>query len=686
MGWIVGCDVGGTFSDFYIYEESSGEFFVHKTPSTPDNPARAIIEGLRELCRDRSIDPLAIRRLEHGTTVATNCLLQRRGGKVALITTRGFRDLLEIGRQIRPHMYDMQIDQPEPLVPREWRIEAAERVLADGSVQLALNDTEVTRLVTAVKDSGVDACVVCFLFSYLNPDHEKRIGAALGKALPNLHISLSCEVHPEFREYERLSTTVLNAYLQPVMVDYLDTLQREVSRNFSNATLAMNQSSGGLMSVEQARRFPVRTALSGPAAGVVGAVHVAHLANRPNFITFDMGGTSTDVCLVRDYAIPTSFDRNVAEFPVRLPMVDINTIGAGGGSIAWFERDGLLKVGPISAGAVPGPACYGFGGERPAVTDANLVLGRLGAAGLIDGRLPLDVAAARKALAPHAERLGYSIEKTAHGMLGIVVSNMVRAIRAVSVERGHDPRQFTLMPFGGAGALHATEVARSLGIREILVPPAPGILCAQGLVVSDLKENFVRTWRTPVDELGAGAIGEVLNLLAVEARGWCAAERIEPENQRFAALLDMRYVGQNFELTVPLDEIDASGVIAVPPVETLRSKFFAAHEQNYGYFNPSDPVEIVNYRLVARGLIKPSNRPWRELTGGELPAPVGRRDVYFVADQAHSTPIYSRNAFSPGNRIEGPAVIDQLDATTVLYPGDTLRVDEAFNLLIEVRT
>ena len=686
MGWIVGCDVGGTFTDFYMYEEKSGEFFVHKTPSTPDNPARAIVEGLRELCRTRSIEPASIRRLEHGTTVATNCLLQRRGGKVALITTRGFRDLLEIGRQIRPHMYDVQIDQPEPLVPREWRIEADERVLADGSVQQALSDPEVERLVAAVKDAGVDACVVCFLFSYLNPAHEKRIGAALGKAMPKLHVSLSCEVHPEFREYERLSTTVLNAYLQPVMVDYLDTLQQEVARDFKNATLGINQSSGGLMSVEQARRFPVRTALSGPAAGVVGAIHVAHLAKRPNFITFDMGGTSTDVCLVRDYGVPTSFDRNVAEFPVRLPMVDINTIGAGGGSIAWFDRDGLLKVGPISAGAVPGPACYGMGGERPAVTDANLVLGRLGSGGLIGGRLPLDVAAARKSLAAHAKQLGYSIEKTAHGMLGIVVSNMVRAIRAVSVERGHDPRQFTLMPFGGAGALHATEVARSLGIREILVPPAPGILCAQGLVVSDLKENFVRTRRTLVDESAGAAIGKVVDELLGAARAWCGSERIEPESQRFAALLDMRYVGQNFELSVPLAETGAGGAIAVPPVAELRAAFFAAHEKNYGYFNPSDPVEIVNYRLVALGLIKPSNRPWREAAAGAVPAPTGRRDVFFVADKAHSTPIYDRNALSPGNRIEGPAVIDQLDATTVLYPGDSLRVDEAFNLLIEVRT
>ena len=683
MGWIVGCDVGGTFTDFYIYAQESGEFFVHKTPSTPDNPARAIVEGLKAACAARGIDPGDVLRLEHGTTVATNCLIQRRGGKVALITTRGFRDLLEIGRQIRPRMFDLQIDQPEALVPREWRIEVDERIHADGSVGRPLDPADLARAVAAVKDAGVDACAVCFLFGFRNPAHEAATGAALRAAAPGLYISLSSEVQPEFREYERLSTTVLNAYLQPVMVEYLSTLEREIAASFPRATIGINQSSGGLMSIDRARRFPVRTALSGPAAGAVGAIHTAKLAGRPDVITFDMGGTSTDVALLRDYSAGTSFERSVADFPVRLPMLDIATIGAGGGSIAWFERDGLLKVGPISAGAAPGPACYGIGGDRPTVTDANLVLGRLSARGLIGGRMPLDTARARAALAPVAERLGYGIERAAHGVLGIVVSNMVRAIRSVSVERGHDPRGFTLMPFGGAGALHAIDVARSIGIREILVPPAPGILCAQGLVVSDLKEDFVRTLRRVIDTDGAAILARELATMAAEAAAWCDGEGIAPADRRYAATLDMRYVGQNFELPVPLGSIDPDAPAPLPGIEALRAAFFAVHERNYGYFNPDDPIEVVNLRLGARGLIKTSTRPWREGRASGAPVPVERRAVWFTPDGPTDTPVYDRDHLRSGHSLIGPAVIEQLDATSLLYPGDRLTVDDAFNLLIE---
>lgn len=686
MGWVVGCDVGGTFTDFYIHEQGTGEFFVHKTPSTPDNPARAIVEGLRAACAARGIAPRDVLRLEHGTTVATNCLIQRRGGRVALLTTAGFRDLLEIGRQIRPRMFDLQTDQPDALVPRERRIEVGERVHADGGIGRPLEPGDLARAVAAIRDADVDAVAVCFLFAFLNPTHERQAGEALRAAVPGLYVSLSSEVQPEFREYERLSTTVLNAYLQPVMVDYLSTLEREIAAAFPAATIGINQSSGGLMSVDRARRFPVRTALSGPAAGAVGAIHTARLAGRPDVITFDMGGTSTDVALLRGYAAGTSFERTVAEFPVRLPMLDIATIGAGGGSIAWFERDGLMKVGPISAGAVPGPACYGIGGDRPTVTDANLALGRLSARGLIGGRMPLDVDRARAALAPLADRLGFTIERAALGVLGIVVSNMVRAIRSVSVERGHDPRGFTLMPFGGAGALHAVDVARALGVREILVPPAPGILCAQGLVVSDLKEDFVRTLRRTMDGEGAAALGRELAALLAAATRWCDGEAIAPENRRFAATLDMRYVGQNFELAVPLGEIDPAAGTAMPDMAALRQAFLEVHERSYGYFNPDDPIEVVNLRLGARGLIKPSTRPWRDGRGDGAPPTVGMRDVWFAPDRPTPTPVHARDDMRAGHSLTGPAVIEQLDATTLVYPGDRLTVDAAFNLLIETTT
>jgi N-methylhydantoinase A len=417
----------------------------------------------------------------------------------------------------------------------------------------------------------------------------------------------------------------------------------------------------------------VRTALSGPAAGVMGAIHMAHLSNRPNIITLDMGGTSADVALVRDFHADTAFDRSVGGFPVRLPMVDIHTIGAGGGSIAWFERDGMMKVGPISAGAVPGPACYGNGGERPTVTDANLVLGRLSPKGLLDGRIPLDATAARRVMKPLAEQMGCTVERAARGVVEIVVSNMVRAIRAISVERGHDPRQFTLFPFGGAGPLHATDVAESLDIREILVPLSPGILCAHGLLVSDLKENFVRSVRVTLEDGQAGAVAAPLKSLQADAEAWFAVEAIPAADRVVEIVLDMRHVGQNFELAVP--------IAGAPDVAMLRRLFLEAHERNYGYANPLDPVEIVNFRLTARGRFKTPEPLPAPKTVAPLPKPSSRA-VCFRDDRAQPTPVYQRAELSAGQEIVGPAVVDQLDSTSLVYPGYRLRVDAALNFIV----
>ena len=491
---IVGVDVGGTFTDFHVMDAGDALAQVFKLPSTPDKPAEAILEGLRVLAQRGVLYLKDIRRLCHGTTVATNALIQRRGGRIALITTEGFRDLLEIGRQTRPHMYDLQVDQAAPLVPRERRFEVGERVGSKGQVIRVPEADNIAAMVRAVADSGAEACAVCFLFSFINPQHEEAVRTELHRL--GVSISISSEVQPEFREYERMSTTVLNAYLMPVMDRYLTTLEQALTQQIPNAAVGINQSSGGLMSVRQARRFPVRTALSGPAGGVVGAAYTARQAQRPNVITIDMGGTSADVCLIQNYEAGVAYDRSVGGYPVRLPMVDVNAVGAGGGSIAWLDAGGMVKVGPTSAGAKPGPACYGIGGTQPTVTDANLILGRLNPGGLLDGRVPLSMTLARESLTDIAERLGLSIELAALGCIDIVVANMVRAIRAVSVERGHDPRQFTLMPFGGGGPLHAADIARELSISDIVVPTHPGILCAQGVVVSDLRENFVRTHRT----------------------------------------------------------------------------------------------------------------------------------------------------------------------------------------------
>ena len=686
---MVGVDVGGTFTDFYVLDETDGAVLTGKRPSTPDNPARAIIDGLQALASRHGIDLGALRRLAHGTTVGTNALIQRRGGNIAMITTRGFRDLLEIGRQTRPHMYSLTEDHPPPLVARRQRFEIDERMDAAGEAATSLSDEAVATAVEQVGASGADACAVCLVFAFRNPEHENRIAAAFRSALPHVPVCTSFEVQPEFREYERFSTTVLNAYLQPVLGRYLSTLEDGVARASPDASIGINQSSGGLMSPARARALPVRTALSGPAAGAIGAAHSAKLSGRRNVITLDMGGTSADVALIRDFQADISFERDVAGFSVRLPAVDIETVGAGGGSIAWFDRDGLLKVGPSSAGADPGPACYGRGGDRPTVTDANLVLGRLSSRGLLAGEMELDEKLSRAAFAPVADRLGFDVERTAHGVLGIVVANMVRAIRTISVERGYDPREYTLMAFGGAGPLHARDVALALGMSEILVPAAPGILCAQGLVVSDLKEDFVASERISGDEAGLRRLAGHAEALSDRARAWFDAEGVPAASRRLELGVDARYVGQNFELAVPVANGDAgtgvdAGRIAIPGAEHLRERFLAVHESAYGYANPDDPIEIVNVRLTARGRLREDPVPPEPGDPGPLPDPFEHQGVRFTAEDITACPVHDRESLRAGHSLTGPAIVEQLDSTTPIFPGDTAVVDRAGNLVIRI--
>ncbi|MCP5154246.1 MAG: hydantoinase/oxoprolinase family protein [Ectothiorhodospiraceae bacterium] len=679
MPWTIGVDVGGTFTDLHAVDPASGRVCLHKTASTPDDPARAILDGIDALIAAAGIAPGDVERVAHGTTVGTNALIQRRGGRVGVVTTEGFRDLLEIGRQVRPRLYDLQTDNPPPLAAREHRFEVRERIGPRGEVLIPLDDAAIAAVVRAVAAAELDACAVCLLFAFVNPEHEQRIGAALAAALPDLQISLSSEVQPEFREYERFSTTLLNAFLQPTVGAYLGRLERALAARFPRAHLGISQSSGGLMSARRARAVPVRTALSGPAAGAMGAIDVARASGHADVITLDMGGTSADVCLIRDHRAGVSYTRNVADFPVRLPMVDINTVGAGGGSVAWFDRDGLLKVGPRSAGAVPGPACYRLGGTEPTVTDANVVLGRLSPAGLLDGAMRLDPVAAEAAIAPLAARLGFSVQRTALGILDIVAANMVRAIRGVSVERGHDPRDFALMAFGGAGALHASMVAHELGIRTVVVPPAPGILCAQGLVASGLAEDFVRSVRVTLTPETVGAVVAARDALHTEAAAWLASEGVGLADATFSLALDMRYVGQNFELPVPVDDAHA-----LPALDALAAGFAREHEQSYGYSNASDPVEVVNVRLAAAVALGDAETA-RIADAAAPPAPLGERAVWFAADEPSVTVVHHRHRLSAGHHLEGPAIVEQLDATTVVLPGDRARVDAAGNLIIEVR-
>ena len=680
---IVGVDVGGTFTDFHVMHSGYALAEVFKLPSTPDNPAEAILEGLRVLAQRGVLDLKDIRRLCHGTTVATNALIQRRGGKIALITTEGFRDLLEIGRQTRPHMYDLQVDQAAPLVPRERRFEVGERVGSKGQVIRMPEADNIAAAVRAVADSGAEACAVCFLFSFLNPQHEEAVRTELFRL--GVPTSISSEVQPEFREYERMSTTVLNAYLMPVMDRYLTTLEQALTQQIPNAAVGINQSSGGLMSVRQARRFPVRTALSGPAGGVVGAAYTARQAQRPNVITIDMGGTSADVCLIQNYEAGVAYDRSVGGYPVRLPMVDVNAVGAGGGSIAWLDAGGMAKVGPTSAGAKPGPACYGIGGTQPTVTDANLILGRLNPGGLLDGRVPLSMRLARESFADIAERLGLTIELAALGCIEIVVANMVRAIRAVSVERGHDPRQFTLMPFGGGGPLHAADIARELSISDIVVPTHPGILCAQGVVVSDLRENFVRTHRTLLVTTAAETIRQTIAAIRQQAQSWFADEEITVEDQHVAVSLDLRYVGQNYELSIPIDAEEYLRSAGATIVDQLTADFTRAHELSYGHHDSAATVEVINYRCIARAKLHRPPQPLPPPSQTTLISSPVTRAVWFDRAGPIAAAIYQRDQLKPGDQIQGPAIVEQMDTTTLIRPGSLATVNTANHLTISTK-
>jgi N-methylhydantoinase A len=683
MSWSIGVDAGGTFTDLFARDSQTGRVVRHKRPSTPDDPSRAILGGLEELADKGGIDLAEVTRLGHGTTVGTNALIQRRGGKVAMVTTRGFRDLLEIGRQTRPHMFDLQRDATPPVVPRERRFELTERVTADGAILTAPDQAEIEALIDQIRASGAESVAVCFLFSFLNPAHEQQVGTAIKVALPDVQVSLSSEVRPEFREYERFTTTAINAYLQPVMGQYVSALHQGLAERAPNAAIGINQSNGGLMTPETASLYPVRTAVSGPAAGVVGAIHEAKASASPSVITIDVGGTSADMALIREGAADISFEREVADFPIRLPVIDIHTIGAGGGSIAWFDRDGLLKVGPESAGAVPGPACYGRGGTLPTVSDANLALGRLGSE-LVDGGMTMDDAAARTALTPIADKLGVSVERAAFGVIEIVAANMVRAIRTISIERGYDPRAFVLMPFGGAGPLHAREIAVELGMSRILIPGAPGVLCAEGLLVADQKEDFVQSRRIPLTPDALPALLADADALLAEAAAWFEREAIPAARRSLEMTLDCRYIGQNFELQVPLAEGAELTPDRLPPLDGILDRFFAAHRKAYGYATETEPAEAVNLRLTARGRAEKSldAAPASDAT---TPQPKAHRPVWFTAEGPVDTPVYQRRDLRPGTRLLGPAIVEQLDATTPIHPTDIATVDDAGNLLIEVR-
>jgi N-methylhydantoinase A len=690
----VASDVGGTFTDSIAYDESSATITVAKVPTTPQNRALGTVEGLRRALDQQGKAGRDVDYVGHGMTTTTNAVIQRKGARTAFITNEGFKDLLLIGRQDRPSLFDITQVRTPPLVPRDLCFTVRGRLDAAGREITPLDEAGLRDLASKINAADVEAVAITFLHSYANPVHEQRTKELLGPLLPGIVVCTSTEILAEFREYERASTTVLNAYLMPVMDRYLGSLSELLQSPNEGLGLAKGkpvmvmEASGGLMTVPSARARPVHTVLSGPAGGVVASAHVSALAGIHDIITMDIGGTSTDISLVRNSRPEITRSAKLERIPIRVPVIDINAIGAGGGSIAWIDEGNALRVGPQSAEAVPGPACYRRGGKRPTVTDAALVLGRLGTDTRLGGEMTLDGEAARRVIETDiAEPLGISAEEAAAGILRVANSNIVRGIRVVSVERGYDPRQFALVPFGGAGPMHGTPVARELSIGKILLPPTPGILCALGMLVSDLRHDLVETHIGALAKFPYERASEIIGRLRARGRELLEQDQVPVDKQRIEVAAQVRYVGQSYELSIPLRTDDIGTWRAV------ADAFHEAHLARYGHADPAVPVEIVGFAVTAIGLIDTPRLPICPQGNVDPPpaALTGYRRIFFESDQPakagwRDAQIVAREKLLAGNHIEGPAVIEEVSATTVLYPGDVATVLPSGSVLIEVGT
>ena len=646
--------MGGTFTDLVAL--SQGELVTAKVPSTPRDQSAGVMNAVEA----SEVEVGGVFALAHGMTVATNALLERRGARTALVTTEGFRDVLDIARQKRPSLYDLKVDRPPPLVPREMRFTIRERMGSEGEVS-ALDEGSLDEAIEALKEAGVEAIAVCLLFAFMHPEHERRVGEALRKALPEVHVSLSSEVLPEFREYERFSTTAADAYLTPRLAAYLNNLREKAEEAALPEPLIM-QSSGGVTGIGDAVADAAGCVLSGPAGGVVGAAYVGSLGGYRELLTFDMGGTSTDVAPVIDGEAQTTTETVVAGVPIKLPMVDVHTVSAGGGSVAWADAGGALRVGPHSAGAEPGPAAYDKGGEEPTVTDANLYLGYLADEAQLGGEVVLRRELSQKALETLGEKVGLDALETALGIVRVADAEMVRALRVISVERGLDPREFALLAFGGAGGMHACSLAEELGMQTVLVPRAGGVLSALGLTISDLRRDYVSPYLAALEDADEGKFEE-----RFEGMERAAAEDLEdPEYTRRA---DLRYRGQSFELTVEAEAL-----------KELEKRFHAAHEQRYGYRMEDEAVELVNLRLIAT---VPVEKPELEEPGyreGEVGS--GRREANFGGEW-REVPVLDRERMGEGSEVTGPAIVEFRESTCVVRPGWRGAVDGVGNLVLE---
>ncbi len=673
----MGIDIGGTFTDFILCRDQSGIAALLKVPSTPADPSAAVMEGIKELdCRLAEVG-----RIVHGTTVGTNALIERRGAEVGLLTTSGFRDVLEIGRTQRlvPNsMFKPQFVRPEPLVPRRHRFEIRERMLAGGHLQEAVNTEDLAAVLAQIENLGLEAIAICFLHSHCNPQNEKLAGAWLQQRQPQLQVTCSSDVVMESGEYERFSTTVINAHLMPVMRNYLRRFEKGLAERGYQRRLFVMASSGGMLTSRQAQSLPVRTILSGPAGGVNGAVYFAGRAGVNNIITYDMGGTSTDVCLVRELQPEISREHLLAGLPLRTVQLEINAVGAGGGSIGWMDADGRLRVGPQSAGAVPGPAAYGLGGELPTITDANLHLGRLSAVSVLGGKIKLFPELAEAALGNLARRFPtLSIPAVAEGIIQIAVASMVGSIKAITIEKGHDPRDYTLVPYGGAGPMHAAFVGEDLGIRTILIPPFPGNLSAFGLAASDVVNDYVEPCLTALAELSAAAIDDGFHRLEEKSMQVFQDEGFDACNLKLLRSMDLRYQGQAFDLNLVVDRNEDPQAIA--------GRFHQKYLKRYGHNRPHHPLQAVNLRLTATALVdKPLPAP---------PASTGRslghaqkevRGVFFRGEVLQ-TPVFDRAALPMGRHRQGPAIVEEEGATTLVPPQWGFEVDPHGNLILKRR-
>lgn len=672
----IGIDTGGTFTDVALIHEQAGTLAITKVPSTPDNPARAVMDGVAAILAREKIHARDIQLFLHGTTVATNVLLEKKGAKTALITTEGFRDVLEIGRQTRPKLYDFRAQRPQPLVPRSRRLEVAERIAHTGEVLRPLDAQSVEVALEQIASADVDAVAVCLLNSYANAEHERQLRKRLQAKFPHVYVSLSSDVLPEMKEYERTSTVAANAYVVPVMDRYLSHLEERLKDAGIPSPLYVMLSSGGVAAAEEARRAAAHTALSGPVGGVMAGVQTGRETGHANVMTLDMGGTSLDVSLIENGEPHTTSEADIAGFPITLPMLDIHTIGAGGGSLAWIDSGGALRVGPQSAGAVPGPVCYGTGGEQPTVTDAHAVLGRLNPAGLLGGEMALDVAAARAAIRGKiADPLRMTVEEAARGILQVVNANMIRGMRAVSVERGRNPRDFALVAFGGAGPLHASELADLLGMPEVIIPPSPGIASAVGMVNADVRHDAVRACLQRAEEADLETIRALLKEMADRVRRVLLREGFDERRQRVSYWADLRYQHQSYDIRVPLP----AAALDRTSWQAAIERFHEEHERRYGYRREEEPVEVVHVRVTVRGLLPPLKQAaWPEREAGR-PEPAGERPVFWE-DRWIATPVYRRETLRAGDVLEGPLILEQLDSTTVVSPQQTAKVDEYGNV------